>query len=188
MQTDVKCQWSTANGRFDTSECVKLLFSLPEFSDKKKIIHDFHVIPSMKLAYDMIIGLDLLNKLGIVLDFDRKILEWNSTEVEMEVRTDISTEEVEVLEEDFNEPHSTRTIRKRAVRILDAKYEKADLKKTAEVEGLDVEKRNLLYKLLLSYESLFDGTLGSFKTKPVSIEVKKERLQLIVYLSLLWRF
>ena len=97
---------------FNMSERVKLIFSLPEFSDKKKIIHDFHVIPSMKLEYDMIIGLDLLNKLGILLDFDRKILEWNSTEIEMEVRTDISTEEVEVLEEDLNEPHSTRSIRK----------------------------------------------------------------------------
>jgi hypothetical protein len=91
LRTDTKCQWSNSNGRFATSEKVKLIFSLPEFSESKKIIHDFHVIPSMKLDYDMIIGLDLLNKLGIVLDFDRKILEWNKTEVEMKVRTKITT-------------------------------------------------------------------------------------------------
>ena len=90
----------------------------------------------------------------------------------MKVRTNISTEEFNVLEEDLNEPKSTQRIDKRAVRILYANYEQADLKQIAEVEGLNVEEKKLLYELLLRHETLFDGTLGDFKTKPASIEVK----------------
>jgi hypothetical protein len=56
-----------------------------------------------------------------------------------------------------DEPESTKKPTNRAVKILDAKYEKADLPETVETQctHLDAHQR----KELLEFEDLFDGTL-----------------------------
>ena len=52
-------------------------------------------------------------------------------------------------------------------RILDAKYEKADLKAISESSThLDPQEINELYTLLKKYESLFCGNLGTWHGKP----------------------
>jgi len=58
--------------------------------------------------------------------------------------------------------------------ILDAHYEKANLTKMVHdcCQHLTTSERNALLKLLLTYEDLFDGTLGDFKIPPVKLEVK----------------
>ena len=62
----------------------------------------------------------------------------------------------------------------RAVEILDAKYEKADLPSIVEKQGkhLTTIQRNKLLRLLHKYEELFDGTLGDWQTKPISLNLK----------------
>eukprot|EP00957_Ditylum_brightwellii_P181010 13789985-Ditylum_brightwellii.AAC.1 len=61
---------------------------------------------------------------------------------------------------------------KRTTKILDAKYEMADLEKLVmeECPHLNKWEMELLLALLRDYETLFDGTLGNFKTSPVSLE------------------
>ena len=76
-----KVEWNTAAGSFSTTTMKQLVFQLPEFSSKKKIVHNFHVTQGMALTYDMIIGRDLLNELGIVVDFAQKVLTWEGTDV-----------------------------------------------------------------------------------------------------------
>ena len=63
-------------------------------------------------------------------------------------------------------------------KILDARYEKADLLKIVKenCQHLTVEERNILYKMVTGFEDLFDGTLGEWHTDPVSIEVKPDAL------------
>ena len=58
--------------------------------------------------------------------------------------------------------------------ILDAKYEKADLHKVMEnqPQHLPMTQRNELLKLLHKFEEVFDGTLGTWKTNPVDLELK----------------
>ena len=90
-------------------------------------VHNFHVSRDLALNYDMIIGLDILNELGIIVDFASKVLTWEGTDVEMPVRANIPTEELRTLLEETVEPQSTRSIRKRAIEILDAHYAKANL-------------------------------------------------------------
>jgi hypothetical protein len=58
------------------------------------------------------------------------------------------------------------------VKLLDAKYEKADLpaitrENYSHLTAFDREK---LLSVLLKSESLFDGTLGDWKLPPVSFE------------------
>ena len=72
------------------------------------------------------------------------------------------------------EPEVTREATHRAVEILDAKYEKADLPSIVDQQGkhLTTIQHNKLLRLLLKYKELFDGTLGDWQTEPVSFDLK----------------
>jgi hypothetical protein len=73
------------------------------------------------------------------------------------------------------EPKSTELATQRIVRILDAKYENANLPDIGENERSHhnpTEKLKLL-ELITEFEDLFDGTLGEWKTEPVSLELKE---------------
>ena len=59
------------------------------------------------------------------------------------------------------------------VKILDSKYEKANLEEiVANAKNLDEDQKQMLLKLLKQYETLFDGTLGRWNTTPVNIELR----------------
>jgi hypothetical protein len=58
------------------------------------------------------------------------------------------------------------------IKILESKYEKANLKTVVEgATHLDQREKDLVYKLLLKYEDIFDGTLGEWETEPVEFEM-----------------
>ena len=72
------------------------------------------------------------------------------------------------------EPKGTEEATNHVVRILDATYKKADLQAIAKgCTHLSSEEQNMLLELLTNYEPLFDGTLGAWKTTPVSFELKE---------------
>ena len=75
-----------------------------------------------------------------------------------------------------NEPRSTMEMTKREIKILDAKYEKADLPKIVSetCDHLSNTDKKALLMLLQRYEELFDGTLGSWDTEPVHFELKPD--------------
>ncbi len=61
------------------------------------------------------------------------------------------------------------------MRILDTKYEKADLQPIVRdnYKPLSADQQKKLLQLLMKYEMLFDGTLGDWKTKPVSFQLQE---------------
>jgi hypothetical protein len=61
------------------------------------------------------------------------------------------------------------------VNILDAKYEKADLQSvlSTNCSHLSLQDQDKLLELLTEFEELFDGTLGYWKTDPMSFELKE---------------
>jgi hypothetical protein len=61
------------------------------------------------------------------------------------------------------------------MQILDAKYQKADLQAIVrdDCKHLSADQQKKLLQLLKKYKLLFDGTLGDWKTKPVSFHLKK---------------
>ena len=61
------------------------------------------------------------------------------------------------------------------VKILDTNYQKADVQAIVETHcnHLTATQKQQLQKLLLAFEQLFDGTLGDWKTKPVSFQLKE---------------
>jgi len=71
------------------------------------------------------------------------------------------------------EPTATRELTQRAVRILDAKYEAADLPKVvADCKHLTTRQQGQLLKLLLDFKPLFDGSLGEWQGAPVTLTLK----------------
>ncbi len=73
------------------------------------------------------------------------------------------------------EPLSTKDTTNCSVRILDTKYNKADLQSIVNnnCKHLSADQQNKLLQLLMKYELLFDGTLGDQKTKRVSFQLKE---------------
>jgi hypothetical protein len=73
------------------------------------------------------------------------------------------------------EPQSTQDATKCVKWIVDAKYQKADLQSIVRdnCKHLSTNQQKKLLQLLNKYESLFDGTLGDWKTKLVSFQLKE---------------
>jgi hypothetical protein len=73
------------------------------------------------------------------------------------------------------EPKSTQDATKHATWILDMKYNKADLQSIVKdnCKHLSANQKKKLLQLLKKYESLFDGTLGDWRTKLVSFQLKE---------------
>jgi hypothetical protein len=69
------------------------------------------------------------------------------------------------------EPQSTQDTTRCAKRILGARYKKTDLHSIVRVDckHLNSDQQKTLLQLLKKYELLFDGTLGDWKTKPLSL-------------------
>jgi hypothetical protein len=73
------------------------------------------------------------------------------------------------------EPQSIQDTIKHVTRILDAKYQKADLQSVVRdnFKHLSADQQKKVLQLLKKYELLFVGTLGDWKTKPVSYQLKE---------------
>ncbi len=120
-----------------------------------------------------------MKELGIVLNFKAKTI--TIDEIILPMR-DINSLDRHRIKEAWahnnalaHEPQSTEEATQRVVHILDAKYEKADLQLivTNNCSHLNANEQNLLLNLLTEFESLFDGTLGDWKTEPVPFQLKE---------------
>ena len=68
----------------------------------------------------------------------------------------------------------TGTATSRVQAILDAKYEKADLREVSQAnKKLSRKEQKALQELLEKYEDLFDGTLGNLSDDPYHVELKE---------------
>ncbi len=60
------------------------------------------------------------------------------------------------------------------MKILDASHKKADVQAVLNnCTHLNSAKKDKLLELLKEFEQLFDGTLGHWRTKPVSFQLKQ---------------
>ena len=131
-----------------------------------------------KPVFDLIIGCNSMEKLGIVLDFKAKSI--TIDEIILPMRNINSLTDKSKAKETWaisnalaHEPISTELATQRAVKILDANYTKADLQTVVtNCTQLNSVEQNKLLELLKKFEQLFDGTLGNWRTKPVSFQLK----------------
>ena len=120
------------------------------------------------MSYDLIIGRDLLRELGIVLDFKNNTIQWDDVEMPMKSNQQVQNEHFHIQEDKFYPSESDR-IKK----ILEAKYQPADLKEVIrEASYLSREEQQQLYELLKRFETLFDGTVGKWEGVRADITLK----------------
>ena len=116
----------------------------------------------------------------MVLNFKDGYVKWDNTHLEMKSKAEtFDLQKSDKLYSLFitlpnnDEPNEVKKASKRAEEILDAVYEKADINQIVnDCVHLSIDERNDLYRLLLKYESLFDGTLDEQNTTPISLQIK----------------
>ena len=180
-------QYKVAGSIFETKHIAKVQFTLPQFSTSKiitwKCAIDESDSPDSGIGYDMIIGRDLLNELGIDLSFKTKTISWDEMVVPMAThysydkteKKDLSYKEIRQLVVQTEEPRVTKDATQRLHKIMESNYEKANLEEVVrDADNLGDEQKHELLKLLKEFEELFDGTLGTWNTEPVHIELKAD--------------
>ncbi len=134
---------------------------------------------SNRPQYDLILGVTTMKKYGIILDFKDKMITIDEVKLPMQninYLQGFSTLHALKLNHSLAmEPQSTQDATKPVTRILDAKYKKTDLQSIVQdnCKHLSTDHQKKLLQLLKKYKSLFDGTSGDWKTKPVSFQLKE---------------
>ena len=172
-----KVSWSTKAGTLTTNRTCKIKFSLPEFYPNKEINWKAYVDESSKndCTYDMIIGRDLMHEIGIDILFSTAQLCWDNATIPMKPYKMVTEKTTEEMEEEILFSSDPNTIgAERIQEIIDAKYSEANLDKVVEsCTEIDKDQKEKLLKLLKKYDTLFDGSLGSWKTDPIDLELKE---------------
>ena len=165
-RTSKSTVWATPAGDLTTTSKVKAQFTMPELQEKQLVEWSLHVTKNMG-AYDMIIGRDILEFLGIDILFSEKVVTWNGSELPFKPPDATAKSDYHVAES-MAISSSTDRIKE----ILDAKYEAADLAEICRLQQhLSSDEQAELQALLEKYDWLFDGTLGTWNLEPVELEL-----------------
>ncbi|MCP4745877.1 MAG: hypothetical protein GY874_06995, partial [Desulfobacteraceae bacterium] len=172
-------KWRTSNGTFMTKNVGDLKLRFPEFSRSKVASFQPDIVEVPKTAaapvYDLILGVKSLANMGAILDFAEATITIDQVTLPMRAKGHYDMKSIRAQFRDLLEPISMREATNRALKILDAKYEKADLPIiiAENCRHLSTYQQGQLLKLLLDFEELFNGTLGDWKTKPVGLKLKE---------------
>ena len=137
LKRAVPQSWGTSNGTFITKKVGEITLSFVEYSASKsiKLIPDIveYKAGASEPLYDLIIGKQTLHDIGVVLDLKEKTITIDSTIllpmrniVNLQLKPSV-TRALRHNTSQAQEPVSTRNATKRAIEILDAKYDKANL-------------------------------------------------------------
>ena len=176
--------WCTSNGDFHTEGRGEIGIKFYEYSNSKEAyirpdIVEYDGEKLNKPVFDLIIGTKSMKELDIILNFNKQDITIDEIALPMRDITNLPLPKRQGL--DFKnlassmEPSSTEQATQRVVHILDANYKKADLPEVVKTcTHLSQHEQNELLEVLLEFEDLFDGTLGDWKTEPVSFELKRD--------------
>ena len=174
--------WHTSSGIFRTEKQGECQVVFVEYSQSKRVTINPDIVEydekGPEPLFDLVIGTETMSRLGIILDFQTKMITIDDAKLPMRHIQSLQKEQKrrEIYKNSyFVEPPVTDSATKRTIKILDAKYEKADLPAVVEenCKHLTSAERTQLLQLLQRFEQLFDGTLGDWKTSPVKLELRE---------------
>jgi hypothetical protein len=171
LTRQVPKSWNTSNGIFHTKGKGSFQVKFFEYSHSKFVNIQPEIVEyeetSEKPAFDLKIGSKTMEAIGIILNFVDKVITIDSIVLPMRSIDKLPTSNKRAL--GFNnslaknvEPKSTELATQCIVKILDAKYEKANLPDIVQNDCvyLNPVKQMQLLELLTEFEGLFDGTFG----------------------------
>jgi hypothetical protein len=166
--------WNTLNGRFQTKQKAEIELNFFEYSNGKRYLAAPDLVEydkNNKPQYDLILGVKTMKKYGIIFDFKDNMITVDEVKLTMQninyLQGSSTLHALRLNHSLAMEPQSTQDATKRVTRILDAKYQNADLQSIVKdnCNHLSTDQQKKLLQLLTKYELLFDGTLGDWKTK-----------------------
>jgi hypothetical protein len=126
--------WNTSNGMFQTKLKAEIELNSFEYSNSKSYLAEPDIIEydkNNRPQYDLIVGVKTMNRYGTILDFKDKMITVDEVKLPMQnINYLQGSSTLRVLKLNHclaMEPQSTQEATKRVTRILDAKYQKADL-------------------------------------------------------------
>jgi len=164
-------RWSTNGGTFETQYELTVAFSLSEFNPHKQVEVTMSVNETTN-RYDMILGRDCLEAMGLDILFSRNEIRWDDYSVPL--RPSRLTAEEQENHNDYlkeithltEEPEFVQLAQSRATTILDSDYKKTEIPELLrDIKHLDRRQKQNLRALLTKFEDLFDGTLGDFQVE-----------------------
>ncbi len=156
----------------------KCKFMLPEFHKHCLVEWEIYVDDSKSNVslYNTIIGQDLVEAIGLDLLFSKNLMRWDNATVPMQDSSWFEGTTPNPFRNDLFSMHDPDTSEEERIQgILDIKYAPADLDKI--VQGsthLLEDDRKALWEVLAKYEDIFDGSLGTWITEPIDLELRPE--------------
>ena len=148
QQRTSETTWTTKAGSFSTSRKCKCKFTLPEFHENRKVEWNVYVDESKSSlgTYDMIIGRDLMDAIGMDLLFSENLMKWDNATVPMRDTSWFNESRQNPYTYELHSMHDTVTTEVERIQgILDIKYAPADLDEIArESRHLSERDRKLL--------------------------------------------
>jgi hypothetical protein len=175
--------WNTSNGMFQTKCKAEIELNFFEYSNRKRCLAEPDIVEydkNNRPQYDLILGVKTMKKYGIILDFKDKMITVDEVKLPMQninyLQGSSTLRALKLNHSLAMEPQSTQEATKHVTQILDTKYQKADLQAFVRdnCKHLSANQQKKLLQLLKKYESLFDSTLGDWKTKLVSFQKRRE--------------
>jgi hypothetical protein len=172
--------WNTLNGRFQTKREAKIELNFVEYSNSKRYLVEPDIVEynrNIKPQYGLILGVKTMKNYGIILDFKDNMITVDEVKLLMQsinyLQGSSTLRALKLNHSLAMEPHSTQDATTHVTQILDANYNKADLQSIVRdnCRHLSANQQKKLLQLLKTYELLFEGTLGDWKTKPVSSQL-----------------
>ena len=123
----------------------------------------------------------MLSALEINVNFEKSTVSWENVTIdtrapnELDIPTTCSPDLFAEFSE-TQEPTNVKEANKHVTRILNAKYEQADLTDIVKEQcaHLSENEQQALLKIIMEYEDLFGGTLGDFYTELVNLKMKTD--------------
>ena len=161
-----------------TNKKCALNVQLPELSSTMTIIDDFWSVKELSGRYDMIIGRDFMEKLGLNLNFKDRTITYEHINIPMTDVDSLPSIGGRTLNDlhyvtGIEEPPLAQEAVKRVSEILDAKYAPVTPQQILDNSShLTREQKRTLKPILEKHIKLFDGTLGKWKGIQHELELK----------------
>jgi hypothetical protein len=149
-----------------------LNYKLPEFDGRKIITWDCYLDESEQDSdshYDMIMGTDLMKKLGLTLNFLEKSMAWEGTAAPMvNLNQSMTRFMLNNISQTFQQTRTMLNAENCQKRILDPNYTPLNIEEfTTSQNHLSNLEKEMLKKLLIANSTLFEGGLGTIEMDPV---------------------